>query len=229
MKKLTVLFSLLAFMGMADNIGAQDSTQVAPNATGVEPGAKRMTPVWIFGIHGVVVDDDGELFKDLFAVSKTWHFLPYPTRISAERSLNKAWRVEAAAAYSKYQAGKTVNDMPAFGSQPFFALDVNAKYDLNELFGETSVFDPYTVTGVGYTHRSALIAEKKNTPTVNLGLGFNVWIYKGWGVCLQTSAKVKLNFKSSNYLMHTAGVVYRLNFLTKNNGVNNNGAIRKAI
>jgi hypothetical protein len=198
-----------------------DQSVIIPIST--EPVVKRLPAVWIFGIHGVVVDDDGETFKNLFNVSKSWQFLPYPTRISAERSLNKVWRVEAALAYSQYKAGKVVNDVTVMSTQPFVAFDINAKYDLNGLFGETSVFDPYTVSGLGFTHRSAL-RKDKNAPTLNLGLGFNVWIYKGWGICLQTTAKFSLNPKSSNYMMHSAGIVYRLNFLAAEPG---RGSIRE--
>jgi len=228
--KSKLLLSGLALILAVNSASAQDSTLATSKDVEIPKGKKAknkvnaQSPSWIFGIHGVVVHDNGEQFGNLFDISNSWHLLPYPTRISAEMSLNKAWRVEAAVAYSQYKAGKSVNEVPAEGTTPFVAFDVNAKYDLNDVFGETSVFDPYTVSGLGFTHRSAI--EKKNTPTVNLGIGFNIWIYKAWGINLQTTAKFKLLPNTSNYLMHSAGLVYRLNY--GENTEPKDGTIREA-
>ena len=34
----------------------------------------------------------------------------------------------------------------------YWAIDANVKYDLNNLFGDTSWFDPYVYLGGGYTN-----------------------------------------------------------------------------
>ena len=199
---------------------AQDSTQVAePVGASLNPGGK---PEWIFGIHGVVSDDDGQTFKGLFNVSQNWNFNPYPSRVSVERTLNKDWRIEAAVAYIKYAAGKVVNDNVLASSSAFIAIDVNAKYKVLNFFHiRHDIIDPYTVSGIGFAYRAALL--KKSSPTVNLGLGCNFWLYKDFGLNLQTTAKFKLNMGSSNYLMHSVGVVYRLNHIA--NGDPKRGAI----
>jgi OOP family OmpA-OmpF porin len=223
-KKLNSLLCALVLSVVAINIYGQDSTQALIDYSDKRHKAAMTQPDWIIGIHGAVSDDDGEAFTNLFNVSDSWNFMPYPTRVTVEKKLNNAWRVEAAVTYMQYKAGKVINDNPIRGTQTFFAGDINAKYDLNDLIGETSVFDPYTVTGLGFTHRSAI--PTKNTPTVNLGLGFNVWIYKNFGICLQSTAKFKIISSSSNYLLHSAGIVYRIG-AKSNDGDFSKGSIRE--
>jgi hypothetical protein len=56
---------------------------------------------------------------------------------------------------------------------------------------------------------------KKSAVTANIGLGFNVWVYKGWGLNVQSMAKFAINKATGrNYLQHSVGVVYRFNLLT---------------
>lgn len=203
-------FSAIVLLAALLPVSAQDSTQVA------EPVGARLNLAgkaeWIFGIHGVVVDDDGRTFKGLFDVAKGWNFNPYPSRISAERSINRDWRVEAAASYVKYAAGKLLNDVPTSSSSSCIVIDVNAKYKVFNFFHyKHDIIDPYTVSGVGFAYRNALI--KKSSPTLNLGIGCNFWLYEDFGLNVQTTAKFKLNPGSSNYLMHSIGVVYRLNHI----------------
>lgn len=217
MKKAFSTIFLLACFGTSI---AQDSTQTAePVGARLKAGGK---PEWIFGLHGVVVDDDGRTFNGLFDVAKGWNFNPYPSRISAERSLDKDWRVEVAASYVKYAAGKILNEVSQNTSSSFIAVDINAKYKVFNFFDfKHDIIDPYTVSGLGFAYRNALL--KKSSPTLNLGIGCNFWLYEDFGLNVQTTAKFKLNFGSSNYLMHSIGVVYRLNHVS--NGDPRKGSI----
>jgi OmpA-OmpF porin, OOP family len=220
MKKIGILAAAVMCAVSTLKVSAQDSTLITlPVEVKLNPMAK---PEWIFGIHGVVADDDGRSFKGLFDVSGGWNFNPYPSRITAERTIIKDWRVEAAVSYIKYKAGKIVNDNPIMDPKPFVAIDLNAKYDLNGLIGDTDIFDPYTVSGLGFTHRGAIL--KSNAATINLGLGCNIWIYEGFGLNLQTTAKLKILPGTSNYLMHSVGIVYRLNHVE--NAEPRDGSIR---
>ena len=185
----------IILIASAFTASAQDSTQVAePVGARLNPGGK---PEWIFGLHGVVADDDGRTIKGIFDVSKGWNFNPYPSRVSVERSLNKDWRVEVAASYIKYAAGKLLNDVPSLSSQNSIVIDINAKYKaLNFFHIHHDIFDPYTVSGIGFTYRSGL-PNVKGTPTANLGLGCNFWLYKDFGLNVQTTGKFKILPKSS--------------------------------
>ena len=173
---------------------------------------KMQRIIWTAGISGVVIDDDGEPFKDLFNAKQSWNLLPFPTKASLEGFVDKGWSVEGAFTYSKYKAGKTINSDIIKTGGSFIAFDVNAKYDLNEVIGDTKAFSPYGIAGVGYTYRAVM--DKKHCPTLNIGVGFNVWFYRGFGINVQSMAKFKFIPGTSNYLMHSVGLVYRFNLLT---------------
>jgi OOP family OmpA-OmpF porin len=170
--------------------------------------------VWTAGISGVVIDDDGKPFKDLFDVKDNWNLLPYPTRATLEGFIDKGISVEGSFTYMRLKQGKLLSqDVPRPNNVTLIAFDANVKYDLNEVIGDTKFFSPYVIGGLGYTSRS--LPTAKSAVTGNFGLGFTFWIYRGWGLNVQSMAKFALNKASSkNYLMHTVGVVYRFNLLT---------------
>jgi hypothetical protein len=224
MKKYITALAVLFIVDLSMPLVAQDST-MTPNPVFGRVLAFSKTE-WIVGIHGTAIDDDGQWFKDLFAVSKSWNYLPYPTRATVEKRIKDDLSVEAALTYSKYKAGKNINDYIMPTSNPFFAIDFNGKYYLGGLIGRNKYFDPYGLVGVGFTARPAL-TRTKSTPTGNFGLGCNFWLYKGFGLNIQTTAKVKILPKSSNYLQHSIGVVYQIGFI--DNADPKEGAIRGAL
>lgn len=170
--------------------------------------------VWTAGLHGVVIDDDGKPFKALFNVADSWNFLPYPTRVTLEGYVDKGVSIEGGFTYSKLKKGKTVgsDDKKRVADATLLSFDASAKYDLNEIIGDTKFFSPYAIGGLGYTYRN--VPGTKSAVTLNFGLGFTVWFYKGFGFNAQSMAKFALPMSSSNYLMHSVGVVYRFNLLT---------------
>ena len=66
--------------------------------------------------------------------------------------------------------------------------------------------------GLGYTYRAGA-GTSPHVPTVNLGVGMNFWIFRGFGIQLHSNAKFgvfpKIWNTPSNYLQHSAGIVYR--------------------
>lgn len=201
MKKQNLIVASLALFATFSTLKAQDAPSTAPSPA----KASSDKPIWSVGISGVVVDDDGEATKNLFNVGDSWNFLPYPTRLNGEMLFNKNFAVEAAFTYNVYKAGKVVNSDTLGADHTFIAFDVNARY---YIVSAEKQFNLYGAGGLGFTSRSALV-DGKNTPTFNLGLGANVWIYKGLGLNVQTQAKFKLSSKSSSYMMHSLGLVYR--------------------
>lgn len=176
---------------------------------------KLQRVVWTAGIGGVVIDDDGRPFKQLFNVRDTWSSVYVPSKASFEGFIAKGWSGEIAFTYSQLKAGKIVDNYNRRRESDvnLFALDFNGKYDLNELIGDTKAFSPYGIAGLGYTRRNN--PTHKNGFMGNIGLGFNLWFYKGFGFNVQSMAKFAINRKhSSNYLMHSLGIVYRFNLIT---------------
>jgi OmpA-OmpF porin, OOP family len=202
------LFSLIFFAC----VGQVLSQGVAQNKSKFVRTLQKV--VWTAGLHGVVIDDDGKPFKDLFNVSDSWSFLPYPTRLTLEGYVAKGLSIEGGFVYSKLKAGKVENSEGRTRTKAatLLAFDACVKYDLNEVIGDTKFFSPYAIGGLGYTYRG--VTTQKNGIMGNIGLGFNIWFYKGFGLNLQSMAKFAFNGASSNYLMHSVGVVYRFNLLT---------------
>jgi OOP family OmpA-OmpF porin len=180
-------------------------TPARPIITGTSTGAaKSDKPVWTIGLSGSVIDDDGEPFANLFNVSDSWNFTPYPTRLHVDMAIDPTWSFEAAFTYNVLEAGKVQNDVVLSEDGTFIALDVNAKYHFIKKQG---VFDPYGTAGLGFTYRSTL---QYQTPTLNAGIGANIWFIPSFGLNLQSTVKFAMVGKSSSYLMHSLGLVYRL-------------------
>ena len=192
------MLGLTAAVLLSINLNAQEPAQTAPATTKSNTGL-----VWSVGLSGSVVDDDGEPFKNLFNVGESWHFLPFPTRVHVDVAINPKWSFEAALTYNMMQAGKMLNNVELTEDQQFVAFDANAKY---HFLGESKVFDPYGVAGLGFTFRSAL---QYQTPTLNAGIGANIWLVPSFGLNLQSTVKLKMISNSSSYMLHSFGVVYK--------------------
>lgn len=156
------------------------------------------------------VDDDGRDFCQPFDAAQSWNFVPFPSRIMADRYLRKGFSLELAGAYNRYEEGKLINDSVNL-SGLFISLDVNTRLSFYRLLSPMQWLDPYVSMGLGITHRDAY--EQTLTGTLNIGLGANFWIYRNWGIQLQSSAKFGINGQfyttDADYLQHTAGIIYK--------------------
>jgi hypothetical protein len=199
MKKLVI--HLLFFAGIS-HASAHEPAAVKPKL-----GLPLKHLTWIVGVSGIVVDDDGKPFKDLFNIKNSWSSLYAPSRITLEGALLKGWSAELSMAYSKLKAGKIIDDhdhrRPSDIS--LYTLDLNAKYYPVKLLPE--FLSPYAIVGMGYTNKNYTVPN--NGIMFNAGLGLSVWLYKGFGVNVQSIGKFAINVKASNYLMHSFGVLYR--------------------
>src|SRR5690606_30546500 len=48
---------------------------------------------WMFGVHMSVIEDDGNKLGNPFDIQNTWHYLPYPSRITVDCYINYGWSV----------------------------------------------------------------------------------------------------------------------------------------
>lgn len=163
---------------------------------------------WIFGLGGNVVDDDGSPFKHLFGVLPRWNVKPYPTRITAERSLNDNFSIEGALNFTTYKSYKIINNATGKAGL-FLSLDVNIK----NRFKKLRRFDPYVVYGLGGTYRT--VRSFPIGGNINLGLGTNIWLTHVIGINIQSIAKFGLsptNFikTSQNYLQHSLSLIFKI-------------------
>ena len=172
---------------------------------------------WMFGLSWSVIDDDGNAYGNLFDYQNSWNYLPYPSRLSADKYVRKGWSLEGMLAYNTYSSSKLINDTIG-ASGIFLSGDFHVKYSFYRLMPSSAKwFEPYFTGGLGLTYRT--VRENPMNPSVNLGFGMNFWLTKQWGLQLQTVGKLALvsDIYASNadYIQHTAGIVYRMQPLKK--------------
>jgi len=166
---------------------------------------------WQFGLGWNAVDDDGRDFCQPFDTKQSWNAPPFPSRLLVDKYLRKGFSLEFAGAYNNYKQGKLINDSTN-RSGLFISADLNAKLSFAPLLYPMKWLDPYVSMGLGMTHRDAY--DQTVVGTLNVSLGVNFWIYRNWGIQLQSSAKFGINGNfyttNSDYLQHTASIVYKL-------------------
>ncbi len=187
MKK--IIFSLILLGAIAVN--AQDKNN--PWAIGIGVNAVDFYPT-----HNT---EYGGWFDEYFNVGDHYNILPTVSKISVGKYLEDGFTLEAAGTLNKISkmGDNSVSDLMYFG------LDGALKFDLNNIIGETSWFDPYVLVGGGYTW-----LDKLGAGTVNAGGGINFWFTDNIG--LNVESKYKHVFDNVNILQHfqhSVGIVVK--------------------
>ena len=198
MKK-NVTIALTAFLMFAGTTGifAQDAAATTPKEKKSLATWLTKTP-WQVGMGMNLIDDNGEPksvgpIKDL-----AWS----PFKFTLEKALVKGWSAQLAFSSTSYNPHN------------FLAIDVNGKYDLNNLVGDTKWFDPYALVGLDYSYRDYtqgtenVIKNVSSTNKIgfNAGLGANFWLFPNVGI--QTQAVAKL--AGDNYMAVALGLVFKI-------------------
>lgn len=170
---------------------------------------------WLIGIGWNVVDDDGRPYTNLFNVAQTWNVQPYPTMLTVDRYLKYNLSVEAAASFNIYSGSTLINGVYRAGT--FGALDITCRYSFYRFMQPMKWFDPYVGIGIGATFRDA--TTPPFVPMTHVQFGANFWI-KNVGIRLQTCGKLGITggffFTETNYLQHSASILYRFPGKDKN-------------
>jgi hypothetical protein len=191
------LFTIVALV-VFSNTNAQTFAQRLKNTT------------FVFGLSEHIVIDNGKEYQFKFD-TKSWNLLPFPSKISAEAFLKKGWSLGTEFAYTSYKANAIVDNVALLKDNTFFSGDFHIRYHFDILYKTPSFFDPYLMTGMGFTYRSGVNKTQTSTGTNNIGVGCNFWIYKGFGLSLQSVGKFTMKGGTkSNYLHHSVGLVYKL-------------------
>ena len=138
---------------------------------------------------------------EFFNTADHYNILPSVSKISVGKYLADGFTIEAAGTLNKISkmGDNSVSDLMYYG------LDGALKYDLNNIIGQTSWFDPYVLVGGGYTW-----LDKFGTATVNGGGGINFWFSDNIG--LNVESKYKHVFENENILQHfqhSVGIVLK--------------------
>ncbi len=189
--------------------GGSDSTaKEGPSVKKASFWSRAVNTPWIINVTpDDVVDNDLGKLKGLFKIKDDRNY--YPIRVTAEKLIKKGISLQLVF------ASETMN------THHFTCVDVNAKYNLKEIIGDTKWFDPYAVLGGGYTYRrfphgqhtSQNEGPYDQSINLNVGGGMNIWLFPNAGINAQTLAKFNLfesKFKGSNYWQWSLGVVFRI-------------------
>lgn len=159
----------------------------------------------MFGLGFNFVDDSGDVFDELFAVGSQWNYVPYPSRLSFERSTKGGLGFGAIGSYNRYKVGNIIDGVVNAEVTTYLAIDGRVTYDLNKLYSEASWFDPYIGGGIGYTD-----ANNISRGTYNAVVGFRTWISERWGLDFSSSGKWAMGDNgATNHIQHAAGVLYQ--------------------
>jgi OmpA-OmpF porin, OOP family len=172
---------------------------------------KKIKPYsFMLGVHWNIMDDDGNRFGNLFDAKNVWNMLPYPSSLNADLYFMKGFSGEVLFSFNRYDTTKIINSERGLSGMAFTG-DLNFKYSIGFLM-EQQIFDPFVFVGFGYTNRQAL-SDYSNQFGLNVGIGFNVMVYKGLGVQWRSTAKIgmmpEFNTVEGDYLQHHFGLIYK--------------------
>ena len=155
-----------------------------------------------FGANIVDFDENSEISKRIkdLGGSTDWNILPSITKISSEKYIKDGFSLQLSGSFNKITNLTSLNDVDLI----YYSADVIVKYDLNNLVGDTSWFDPYLYLGGGYANLG-----DQGEGLLNVGLGFNTWFNENLGLTLQTGSKSGFTDKVADHFQTSLGVVIR--------------------
>jgi outer membrane protein OmpA-like peptidoglycan-associated protein len=143
----------------------------------------------------------GGWFDEYFNIGDHYNVLPSISRLHVGRYLGEGFSLGVGLSINKIeQLGDfDVNDLSYIGS------DLDIRYDLNNLFGDSKWFDPYASVGGGYT-----FIDDKGAGTFNGGVGFNLMFTDFLGLNIQSVYKHSFDDgRQPSHFQHALGLVVK--------------------
>lgn len=187
-------------------------------ATIANTNAQDSDNPWVVGFGVNTVDvrtyttDFGTNLKDYVGTGE-WidNTLPSISRISVEKYLEDGFTLQLAGSINKLETIVSKGDSDVL----YYSIDALVKYDLNNLFGETSWFDPYVALGGGFQS-----IDGEGDGVIIGGLGFNTWFNDNLGLNFQSGYKHGFNDLGRDVFQHSVGLVFKFGGVdTDNDGV----------
>ena len=156
-----------------------------------------------FGANIVDIKGNNDFSKSLNDLmgNQDWNILPSISRISAEKYLEKGFSLQLAGSMNKINHTTVLDDQDGL---LYYAVDAIVKYDLNNLVGDTSWFDPFVYLGGGYTS-----IDSEGEGIYNVGVGFNTWFNENLGLNFQTGTKAGFSDKVMDHFQTSIGLVIK--------------------
>ncbi|APZ48029.1 cell envelope biogenesis protein OmpA [Polaribacter reichenbachii] len=189
MKRLKIAVIALFALVMVSNINAQDEN----NPWAVSFGVNSVDMY-----HGT---DFSSQFNDMLS-NKDWNILPSISRIAADKYIGKGFSIQLAGSLNKIKYHLEEDDSDYL----LWSIGAMAKYDLNNLFGDTGWFDPYVGLGgdfvdSGYNDTSELMGHG--------ALGFNVWFNNNLGLNFQHGSKLGFAKNVRSHYQNSISVIVK--------------------
>ncbi|WP_245949172.1 OmpA family protein [Lutibacter citreus] len=187
MKHLKIAILALLLIASYSNANAQDETNpwmltIGANAIDVS------TPS----------DANGGYFGSFNESGNDVNMIPWISRLAIARNIGKGFVLELAGSLNK------IDEPWSAGESTYVGLDLNAKYDLNNAFGQTGWFDPFVYAGLGENW-----VGSKNGIGFNAGLGFNAWISDNVGINITTGWKKVNTPVDFEMFQHSVGLTWK--------------------
>ena len=143
-------------------------------------------------------DENSGYFGSFNYDGNNLNIVPFLSKVSLGRYIGSGFSLEFAGAVNRVERSW------ASGDATFVGLDLNFKYDLNNLFGDSSWFDPFLYAGGGETW-----VGTKDGIAINVGFGMNFWMNKDLGVNF-TSGYKKVNTPNDfEMYQHSLGLTWK--------------------
>lgn len=127
------------------------------------------------------------------------NFVPWLSKINVAKSIGKGFALEFAGSVNRIsRPWGTADDVT------FVGLDLNLKYDLNNLFGQTGWFDPFLFVGAGQNY-----VGTSDGFGLNVGGGFNSWLNDDIAINFTSGYKSVNTPEDFKMWQHSIGLAWR--------------------
>jgi len=143
----------------------------------------------------------GNWFDEYINVNDHYNMVPSLSRVHVGRYLGDGFSLGVALSVNKIDK---IGDNSA-GDLQYIGSDLDIRYDLNNIFGQSKWFDPYVAVGGGYT-----FLDKLGAGTFNGGAGFNIMFNDFLGLNVQSTYKHSFDeVRQMPHFQHALGVVVK--------------------
>lgn len=192
MKHIKITLLVLLLIAGFNNVKAQDENN--PLAIGIGTNIVDFYPT------NADFDGYGAWFDEFINSEDHYNILPSISKITVSKYIDDGYSIEAAG---------TINQITKLGDNSvrelaYYGIDGALKYDLNNVIGDMSGFNPYASIGGGYTWMGDF-----GTATFNAGLGTNFWFNDNIGLNIETKYKHTFGSSIVQHFQHAIGIVIK--------------------
>ncbi len=163
-----------------------------------------------FGINSVDVrnytTDMGINLKDYVGTSD-WNIIPSISRLTVGRYLGDGFSLQLDGSLNKIKTIATKDDADVL----YYSIGAMVNYDLNNVFGDSSWFDPYIGLGGDYHSfgKNNIQWNSNNGIALAGQWGINFWFNQNLGLNFNSAYKHQFSQQGADVFQHSLGLVFR--------------------